>query len=357
MSGWDGPSVALVGAGPGDPALISLRGRELIASADVIVYDALANPTLLDLAPETAERIDAGKRAREHKLSQGQINELLAQRAEAGKKVVRLKGGDPYVFGRGSEEGLYLHQRGIPVEVVPGITAAVAAAACAGIPLTHRQVAATVTFVTGHEDPSKPDAQVHYAPLAALARRGGTLCFYMGMGRLGPIVARLLEAGLDPKTPAAAIQWGSTPKQRTVRSVLENLAADVQSASVADPAVIVIGAVVEVDPEGALRGFERRPLFGRRILITRTPKQSSTLRDGLENLGAEVIEAPTIRIEPADPAPIDRALKEADRWDWLILTSANGVEALGRRMEALGFDGRHLAGLRIATIGKATAEA
>jgi uroporphyrinogen III methyltransferase/synthase len=348
--------VYLVGAGPGDPGLIAVRGLAVIAMADVIVYDALANPALLAEAPAGVELIDAGKRARSHRLSQDQINELLAEKALAGKTVVRLKGGDPYVFGRGSEEGLYLHGRGIEVQIVPGITAAIAGPACAGIPVTHRQVATTVTFLTGHEDPTKDDSQVDYGGLVALAKCGGTLCVYMGMGRLNYIVDELIGRGLDPSTAAAVVQWGTTSRQRTVRAPLQELVARIEAESVTDPAVIIIGPVAALDEQGALRSFERRPLFGRLILITRTRQQSSRLRRGLEELGAEVIEAPTIRIDSADMAPVDYALNDIGKWDWLVLTSANGVAALRTRLDALQLDARHLAGVKIAVIGDATVE-
>jgi uroporphyrinogen III methyltransferase/synthase len=350
--------VYLVGAGPGDPELITVKALAAIRKAEVLVYDALANARLLAEAPPEAERIDAGKRAKAHTLTQEQINEILAERARAGKRVVRLKGGDPYVFGRGSEEAIYLHERGVACVVIPGLTSAIAGPACAGIPVTHRNLAATVTLITGHEDPTKQTTQVDYAALAQLARSGGTLCFYMGMGRLGTIVQELTSHGLEPGTPAAVVQWGTLPTQRSVRAPLNELAGAVERAGLGAPAIIVVGPVAGVDPSGALRGFERRPLFGRTILITRTRHQSSELGAALQELGAAVLEAPTIDIAPpADWEPIDYAIRSIDEYDWLILTSVNGVEGLRGRMEALELDARLMGRVKIAAIGDATAAA
>jgi len=350
--------VYLVGAGPGDPELVTLRAMRLIRQADVIVFDALANPVLLDEARPTAELIDVGKRAKAHKLSQEQINDLLADRAAEGKMVVRLKGGDPYVFGRGSEEAIYLHGRGVAVEVVPGVTSAIAAPAYAGIPVTHRGVATTVTLVTGHEDPTKGVTQVDYQALAKLAIQGGTLCFYMGMSRLQTIADELYRHGLPLETGAAVIQWGTMPSQRTVRATLADLQEKVDAAGLRAPAIIVIGPVVAVDPDGALRWFEQRPLFGQTIVITRTRHQASELRTALESLGAQVLEAPTIEILPTQEwGPIDASLRQIGQYDWLVLTSTNGVAGLRERLYALGMDARHLAGVKIAAIGDATARA
>lgn len=349
--------VYLVGAGPGDPRLATVRAVELIAAADVIVYDALANPSLLAAARPDALLIDAGKRAKAHKLSQDETNALLAEHAMAGRTVVRLKGGDPYVFGRGGEEAIYLYERGVPCEVVPGVTAAIAAPAAAGIPVTHRQIATTVTFITGHEDPTKGESQVDYAALAALAKQGGTLCFYMGMGRLGEIVECLTRHGLEARTPAAIVQWGTLPDQRSLRSTLHRIAADAEAAQLGAPAIIVVGPVVDAHPE-AMRWFERRPLFGRTIAVTRTRHQASDLSRRLEELGAKVIEAPTIDlVPPADWSAIDQAVRRVGEYDWLVLTSVNGVSALAERLEAMGLDARHLAGVKVAAIGEATADA
>jgi len=350
-------TVYLVGAGPGDPGLITARGLDLLRGARVVVFDALANPALLDEASPDAELIDAGKRAREHKLSQDRINALLAERAAAGLSVVRLKGGDPYIFGRGSEEAAYLYDRGIAVEVVPGIPAAAAAPAYAGVPVTHRNVATSCTFVTGHEDPTKPEAQVEFAPLAALIARGGTVCLYMAMGRLAAIARTLIDHGAAAATPAAAVQWGTLPTQRSVRATLGDLPDAVERAGLGAPAIVVVGPVVNVAPE-ALNWFERRPLFGRTIVVTRTRQQASALRARLEAAGAAVLEAPTIRIDPPDdPAAVDRAVGQLGGYDWLALTSSNGVEALAEALRRNGADARRLAGVRVAAVGGATAEA
>lgn len=349
-------TVYLIGAGPGDPNLITVRGMDLIRRAEVIVFDALANPKLLDAALPDCERIDAGKRAKQHKLTQDQTNALLAEKALAGHRVVRLKGGDPYVFGRGGEEAIYLHGRGVPVEVVPGITAAIAGPAYAGIPITHRNVATTCTFVTGHESPDKDETQVDYQALAALIQRGGTVCFYMGMGRLPMIVEQLVGFGCEADTPAAVVQWGTLPKQRSVRATLGRIDEVVKQRGLGAPAIIVVGQVAAMEDE-ALRWFEQRPLFGQTILLTRTRQQSSELAEQLQSLGAEVIEAPTIRIDPPDDwAAVDQAVRGIAEYDWLVLTSPNGVDALAEVLGRLSLDSRHLAGIQIAVVGQATAE-
>lgn len=350
--------VTLVGAGPGDAGLITVRGRQRLREADVIVYDALANPELLDEARPDAELIDAGKRAKKHKLTQDETNALLADRARAGKRVVRLKGGDPYVFGRGSEEAIYLRGRGVPVEVVPGITAAIAGPAYAGIPVTHRNVATTCTFVTGHESPDKDQQQVEYEPLAALIQKGGTVCFYMGMGRLERIAERLIKLGCRAETPAAVVQWATMPAQRSVRSTLANVHNDATRAELGAPAIIVVGDVAGLDDQDALRWFEQRPLFGRTVLVTRTRQHASQLSAQLRELGAEVIEAPTIAIEPADDLDrVDQVVQNIGEYDWLVLTSANGAAALAEALRRIGRDSRHLASVKIAAVGEATAEA
>lgn len=349
--------VYLVGAGPGDPGLISVRGAQLLSRAEVVVYDALANRALLDLAPAGAKLIDAGKRAGVHKLSQEQTNALLAEHALAGLCVVRLKGGDPYVFGRGSEEAMYLHERGVRVEVVPGITAAIAGPAAMGIPVTHRQVATTCTLITGHEDPTKPQSQVDYRALAALAQQGGTLCFYMAIGRLAGVVSALVEQGCDSQMPAAIVQWGTLAQQRSVRATLGELPMAMERAGLGAPAIVVIGQVAGLD-EASLNWFEHRPLFGQSIVITRTRQQASELRVKLEELGAHVIETPTIAIEPAASlAELDRAANEVTYGDWLIFTSVNGVESFAAALVRIGADARRLAGVKVAVIGRATAEA
>ncbi|MCC7147180.1 MAG: uroporphyrinogen-III C-methyltransferase [Phycisphaeraceae bacterium] len=351
--------VYLVGAGPGDPKLLTVRGLELLRQADVVVFDALANPVLLQEAPTQAERIDVGKRAKAHKMTQDEINALLVEKARQGHRVVRLKGGDPYLFGRGAEEAIYLAQAGIPCQVVPGVTSGIAAPAMAGIPVSHRGFASTVTFVTGHENPDKPETAIDYASLAGLIRSGGTACFYMGVGRLESIASALQQHGLSPDTPAALVQWGTLPKQKSVRTTLASATADVAAAGIGSPAIIVVGPVAAIAEPG-LDWFTRRPLFSRTILITRTRAQASELREKLEELGAQVLEAPTIRTEPAEPDVMDRVdeeIQEIKEYQWLVLTSPNGVEKLAERLEALKLDARHLAGLKIAVVGEGTDQA
>ncbi|MBI2168067.1 MAG: uroporphyrinogen-III C-methyltransferase [Actinobacteria bacterium] len=334
-------TVYLVGAGPGDPGLLTVRGRELLSRADVVVYDRLASPRLLDLAPESAERIDVGKAPDRASLGQAEINTLLVERGRGADTVVRLKGGDPFVFGRGGEEAEALAAAGIPFEVVPGVTSAVAAAAYAGIPVTHRGVSTHVTVVTGHEDPAKGETTVDWAALAAA---GGTLVILMGAGRLGEITAGLLAGGLPADTPATAVRWGTTPRQQTVRAALGTIA----DAAIEAPAAVIVGDVAALD----LSWFERRPLFGRRIAVTRAREQASELRARLEELGAEAVEVPAIVVKPK---PFD--LPDLGSYGWLVFTSANGVDAFfDRGLMPAGLDTRALGALRVAAIGPGTAE-
>lgn len=344
----------LVGAGPGDPGLITARGLELLREADTVVYDALANPVLLEQARPDAERVHVGKRAKNHALPQEQINQLLVDRARQGSLVVRLKGGDPYLFGRGAEEAAYLARHGVACRVVPGVTAGVAAPAAAGIPVTHRSMASTVTFVTGHEDPTKGRTSIDYRSLAGLITAGGTVCFYMGVGRIGAIVDQLQSEGAAGQTPVAVVQWGTMPGQRSVRTSLADAVADVAAAGLGAPAIIVVGPVAGIDEPG-LDYFTRRALFGRRVVITRTRQQASDLRRLLDDLGAMTLEAPTIELVPPDDwSPVDSAVRDIAGFDWLVLTSANGVAALSERLDSLGLDGRHLAPVKVAVIGDAT---
>lgn len=350
--------VYLIGAGPGDPDLITVKGLKALVSATCVIYDALANPLLLNYARPDAEMIDAGKRAKKHKLTQDETNSLMLEKAKAGHIVARLKGGDPYVFGRGSEEGIYLHSHGVAVEMIPGITAAMAGPAYAGIPVTHRNIATTVTFITGHENPTKGELQTDYEGLAKIAIKGGTLCFYMGMGRLPEIVSELNKHGLPMDTPAAVVQWGTMPKQKSVRGTMTDIADKVAQAGLGAPSIILVGGVAAVDKDEALRYFEKRPLFGKRIVVTRTRHQSSELAEQLTDLGADVLLAPTIQINPpADWTPVDDAINNIKNYDWLILTSANGVAGLRERLQALNLDARHLAGVKIAVVGDQTANA
>lgn len=349
--------VCLVGAGPGEPGWITVRGLELLRRADVVVFDALANPVLLEEARPDAERIDVGKRARDHKLPQEQINQLLVDKARTGALVVRLKGGDPYLFGRGAEEVSFVAREGIAVEVVPGITSGIGAPLAAGIPVTHRDVASSLTFVTGHEDPTKAGSAVDYRALAGLVAAGGTVCFYMGVARLGAISESLQSHGLAGSTPAALVQWGSTPRQRTLRTTLARAVADQKAAGIGSPAIIVVGAVAAIEEPG-LDFFIRRPLFGQRIVVTRTRQQASELKQRLLELGADVIEAPTIALAPpADWGQVDAAVRDIRQYHWAVLTSANGVHGLADRLEAQGLDSRHLHGVKFAAIGGSTAAA
>jgi len=355
--------VSLVGAGPGDPGLITVLGRQMLESADAVVYDALANPELLGLAPQDARRIDAGKRAKKHRLTQDQTNQLLVDLAKEGKHVVRLKGGDPYLFGRGAEEAQFIAQRGIAVTVVPGITSGIAAPMYAGIPVTHRDYASAVCFVTGHEDPTKQQTALDYAALAALVRAGGTLCLYMGVGRIQAIRDVLIKHDLPGGTPLAAVRWGTTPKQQRLVTTLDHAAADFEKHGMAAPAIIVVGPVAGIDPLGLDFFFnpDRKPLLGQRVVVTRTRQQASSLSDLLRARGAQVLEAPTIEIAPAPPeelAKIDEALGNLFQFDWLVLTSPNAAHALADRIEAIdGLDARSLAGVSIATVGGKTSAA
>jgi uroporphyrinogen III methyltransferase/synthase len=352
--------VSLVGAGPGDPGLITLRGVELLARAEVVVFDYLSNPQLLAHAPDSAQRIYVGKKASAHTLTQDQINALLVELGLAGKRVVRLKGGDPFVFGRGGEECEALLAAGVTFEVVPGITAAIAAPAYAGIPVTHRDFNSTFTFVTGHEkeEENTTTAQgtasdVDWSVLAKLP----CLAFYMGVKSLPRICARLVEHGMTPSTPAATIRWGTTPQQRVVTATVATLPQAVEQAKLTAPALTVIGKVVSLRP--MLNWFESRPLFGKTIVVTRTRQQASDLSSKLHALGARVIEAPTIELAPGDPIAIESALGELSQgaFDWVIFTSANGVRFARERLIAMGLDARAFGPARIATIGDATADA
>ncbi len=350
--------VTLVGAGPGDPGLITVAGLEALRHADAVVYDALANPKLLEAVPDHAQLIDAGKRAKAHRLTQDQTNDLLVQLAREGKRVVRLKGGDPYLFGRGAEEVAYLAKHGVACDVIPGVTSGIAAPMYAGIPVTHREVASTVTFVTAHEDPAKDRSAVDYQALAKLIAAGGTVCFYMGIGRLPLLAQTLIGHGLDATTPAAAVQWGTLPTQRSVRESLAHLPPAVEKVGIGAPAIIVVGAAAGLDEPG-LRFFEQRPLFGQTVLVTRTRLQASQLSRLLEDAGARVIEAPTIRIEPPEDgyAAVDQMLSAPAKPRWLVLTSANAVKVLAERLASLGLDARHLANVKLAVVGQATASA
>jgi uroporphyrinogen III methyltransferase/synthase len=346
------PKVFLVGAGPGDPGLITVKGKECIQTADVIIYDYLAHPSLLKYARESAELIYVGKKGGDHTLSQDQINDLLVEKAIPGTTVTRLKGGDPYIFGRGGEEAEVLMQNGISFEIVPGVTSAIAAPAYAGIPLTHREYTSTVAFVTGHEDPTKDESNIDWA---SLAKGIGTLVFFMGVKNLPSIVQQLTDNGKPPDTPVALVRWGTTPRQVTVSGTLKNIVERVKAAGLKAPAIIVVGEVVGL--RNTLKWFEDRPLLGKRIVVTRARQQASDLIKYLTDLGAECIECPTIKImPPQDEANLNRAIQNLADYDWIVFTSVNGVSYFFEYLFADNKDVRALNHLRTAAIGPATAK-
>jgi uroporphyrinogen III methyltransferase/synthase len=340
----------LVGAGPGDPGLMTLRGRELLERAEVLVYDYLANPAFLSWAPEGCEKIYVGKKANQHTLTQDEINALLVRKVGEGKRVVRLKGGDPFVFGRGGEEAEALRAEGLKFEAVPGVTSGVAAPAYAGIPVTHRDFTSSVTFVTGHEEPGKTESAVNWKALAELRN---TLVMYMGVQRLEANLNELMKHGLPPDTPAAAVRWGTTPRQKQLVATAGTLAKKAASAGLSAPAIIVIGAVVSCTEQ--LSWFAQRPLFGKKILATRSSRQAGKLRGLLEEQGAEVWEWPMLRTRPAN---LESAWKEKLAGaGWVFFTSPNGVEAFREAMEAAGGDARSLAGKKLGVVGPTTKKA
>ncbi len=345
--------VYLVGAGPGDPGLMTARSLALIGSADAIYYDRLIPPGALDGAREDAELVYVGKAPGVPSVPQEEIGERLIEAARASKSVVRLKGGDPFVFGRGGEEGEALREAGIEFELVPGITAGVAASAYAGIPVTHRDDASAVAFVTGHEDPEKEESALDWE---ALARFPGTLAFYMGVKRLGDNAAALIAAGRDADEPAAAVERGTMEGQRTVVATLGTLAEAVAREQVKAPALIVVGPVVA--RRESLAWLERRPLYGRRVVVTRARAQASGLAKTLRNLGAEVVELPAIRIEPTIGSnEVRSAIEGIGDYALIVLTSPNGVRLLFEAMRNASLDSRALAGATVAAIGPGTARA
>lgn len=344
-------TVYLVGAGPGDAGLLTLRGAELLARADVVVYDALVNPDLLRLAPKSAEIIYGGKRSRDHAIPQDELNSLLVAHAQAGKCVVRLKGGDPYVFGRGGEEAEELAAAKIPFEVVPGISSIVAAANYAGIPVTHREHCSSFLVLTGHEDPTKEESNIDWAQVA---RTPGTKIILMGVERIGKITASLIAHGLAADTPVALVRWGTTGQQKSITGTLATIDAIVAETKFTAPAVTIIGSVVNLRDK--LNWFEKRPLFGQRIVVTRTREQASQLSKRLVSVGAEVLEIPTIKITaPTDISDLKDALLGLNSYDWIVFTSPNGVTTFFDYFFK-GFDDlRDIGGVRIAAIGPATA--
>jgi uroporphyrinogen III methyltransferase/synthase len=351
---YSAPMVYLVGAGPGDPGLITLRGKMLLERAEVLIYDYLASKKLLKYVPKDAELIYAGKRGGvKHTHTQEEINRMLVERALAGRRVVRLKGGDPFIFGRGGEEIEALVKAGVTFEVVPGVTSATAAATYAGIPITHREYTSTVAFVTGHEDPTKPNSNIAWDKLATGV---GTIVIYMGIKNLKSITEKMIKYGRDPLTPVAVVRWASTSEQRTVVGNLKNIAEVVQKNNIKPPSLVVIGEVVNL--RETINWYEKRALFGKKVVVTRTREQASELINLLENCGAECLEFPTISLEPLDSYDIlDRALVEIDTYQWILFTSINAVDYFFRRLFDLGKDVRYLNGPKIAAVGKVTAEA
>jgi uroporphyrinogen III methyltransferase / synthase len=345
--------VYLVGAGPGDPGLMTIRGMECLSGADVVIYDYLANPAFLQYAGEEAELIYVGKKGGCHTMSQEEISSLIVQRALKGQIVARLKGGDPFIFGRGGEEAQELVRAGVAFEVVPGVTSAIAVPAYAGIPLTHRDHTSTVAFVTGHEDPTKERSDIAWEKLATAA---GTLVFLMGVGNLKHITEHLIKHGRSPETPAAVIRRGTVAEQRTVTGRLADIALLAEEKGMKPPAIIVVGDVVELRQE--LNWFEKRPLFSRRIVVTRAREQASGFVRELTQLGAECVEFPTIDVvPPASWDALDGAIEALDTYEWLVFTSVNGVKFFLNRLRALQMDVRDLKGLKIGAIGPKTAEA
>jgi uroporphyrinogen III methyltransferase/synthase len=343
--------VYLVGAGPGDAGLLTLRGAELLARADVVVHDALVNPELLRLAPRSAEIIFGGKRGRDKAIAQRELNELLIAKARAGKAVVRLKGGDPYVFGRGGEEAEQLADAGIPFEVVPGVSSFVAVPGYAGVPLTHRAHCSRLTLITGHEDPAKEEATIDWAQVA---RTPGTKVIMMGTDRIGQIAGMLVAHGMDAATPVAMVQWGTTGRQHSIAGTLGTIAQVAAKEHIGPPTVAVIGEVVKLREK--LNWFEKRPLFGQRIVVTRALEQAGQLTRRLQEHGAEVLEAPTIRIEPPTRREdfVD-ALLSLNSYDWLVFTSPNGVAKFFEYFFKHFHDMRDIGGARIAAVGPGTA--
>lgn len=343
--------VYLVGAGPGDPGLMTVRGAELLRRADVVVYDALVGVELLDLAPPNAEIIFGGKRAGDDPARQQHLNELMLEKARSGKTVVRLKGGDPYVFGRGGEEAERLADAGIPFEVVPGVSSFVAVPSYAGVPLTHRGLASRLTLVTGHEN---PDAESEAIDWPQLAKTPGTKVVMMGTERIGQIAETLISHGMSPSTPIAMVRWGTTGRQHSIQGTLATISEVAEREGIAPPTVAVIGEVVNL--KAKLNWFEKRPLFGKRVVVTRAREQASQFTGRLRELGADVLEIPTIRLEaPTRRENIVDALLELHAYDWLVFTSANGVDKFFEYFFRQFNDLRDIGGVRIAAVGPGTA--
>jgi len=349
-----GPGICfLVGAGPGDPGLMTLRGKECIEAADVIVYDYLSNPDFLKWAKPDVELIYAGKKAKDHTLTQDEINAVIVERTKAGKTVTRLKGGDPLIFGRGGEEAQELEAAGVPFELVPGISSSIAGPAYAGIPVTHREHNSQLTIFTGHEDPTKDESSIVYEQIA---KAPGTKVMLMGVGRLHTICEALIEHGGDPEMPVGLVRWATTGRQESITGTLSTIADAVEKAGFKAPAVAVFGTVVNLRDQ--LNWFENRPLFGKKIAVTRTRKQVGALSRQLRDLGADVLEMPTIRIEAMEGDDLKEfatLVQDAHTYEWLIFTSPNGVDHFFEVFYKLFKDARAIGGAKIAAIGPGTA--
>jgi uroporphyrinogen III methyltransferase/synthase len=345
--------VYLLGAGPGDPGLLTVKAKNILEKADVVVYDYLANKEFLKFCRKDAEIIYVGKKGGDHTLPQDKINELLIDKASKGKIVARLKGGDPYVFGRGAEEAEELIQAGLDFEVVPGVTSAVAAPAYAGIPLTHRRYASSVSFITGHEDPDKPESAHNWQ---ALATGTSTLVFFMGVKNLEYISSNLIQAGMRSDMPASLIHWGTTCRQRTLVSTIAEIPEVARAKGFRPPSLLVVGEVVKL--KNKLDWFEKLPLLGKGVVVTRAREQASTLVSKLEELGACCYEFPTIKIKPLDDySHLRQAITDLDFYQWIIFTSVNGVKFFWQELRGMGYDARALGLTQVAAIGPATASA
>jgi uroporphyrinogen III methyltransferase/synthase len=344
--------VYLIGAGPGDPGLLTVKAKECIEKADVVVYDFLANEAFLDYAAAKAELIYVGKKGGSHTRTQEEINRIICNKAGEGLKVARLKGGDPFIFGRGGEEAQELVKSGISFEIIPGVTSAIAVPAYAGIPLTHRDFTSTVAFITGHEDPAKEESNIDWEKLATGA---GTLVFLMGVGNLSKIARELINQGRSPDTPVAVIQQGTVARQKTIEGRLSDIVDLAKREDIEPPAIIVVGDVVRLRAE--LNWFEKRPLFGKSIVVTRAREQASRFLSLLSDRGADCVEFPTIEIlPPLNWEGLDRAIESLEGYDWIIFTSVNGVEYFFKRLYELEKDARSLKETRIGAIGPKTAE-
>jgi uroporphyrinogen III methyltransferase/synthase len=341
----------LVGVGPGDPGLLTLKAKACIEEADVLVYDYLCNPLFLKYAKEGVEKIYVGKKAKDHAMKQEDINALICKLTKEGKVVTRLKGGDPVLFGRGAEEAEELVDAGVLFEMVPGITSAISGPAYAGIPVTHREHCSQLTIFTGHEDPTKAETSLDYAKIA---KADGTKVFLMGVERIEEISSEFLKHGADPQTPVALVRWATRGNQETLVGVLSDISVKVKEKGFKAPAVAVVGSVVNLREK--INWFEKRPLFGKRVVVTRTRQQASALTSGLQRYGAEVLEIPTIKIAPPeDMMGFGQMVQDAHTYDWLVFTSPNGVESFFKLFFKLYKDARSIGGVKIACVGPSTA--